>query len=54
MVFSDTIENNTEIWFIVEEHVPIPLRVPLKPDFIIEWSSGTELNGIYITIENIS
>ena len=42
MVFSNTIENTTKIWFIIEKYVPIPLGVPLKPDFIIEWFNGIE------------
>ena len=42
MIFSNTIKNTTEIWFIIEKYVPIPLGVPLKPDFIIEWFSGIE------------
>ena len=42
MIFSNTIENTTEIWFIIEKYVPIPLGVALKPDFTIEWSYGTE------------
>ena len=42
MIFSNTIENTTEIKFINGKYVPVPLGVPLKPDVIIEWSSGTE------------
>ena len=42
MILSNTIENTTEIWLIIEQSVPLPLRVPMKPDLIIKWSSGTE------------
>ena len=42
MILSNTIESTIEIWFIIEQSVPLPLRVPLKPDLFIEWSSCTE------------
>ena len=38
MVFSNTIENTTEVTFIVAQYVEIPLREQLKQDFIIECS----------------
>ena len=38
MVFSNTIENTTELSFIVAQYAQIPLREQLKQDFIIEWS----------------
>ena len=39
MVFSNTIENTTEVWFIVKNYVHIPLRVSLKIMVLngIEW-----------------
>ena len=42
------------VWFIIERNVPIPLRVPLMPYFIIEWSNGTEWYWmvLQITAEN--
>ena len=55
LVFSNVIESTTEVWFIIEQYVPIPLRVPLKPDVITEgyWivfsctiESTTENNGL--------
>ena len=36
MVFSNTTENTTEVWFIVEKYVQIPLRIPLKSDLLLK------------------
>ena len=44
MVFPNTIEKTTEVWFIVEKYVQIPLVVPLKHDLSL--SSPMVLNGI--------
>ena len=49
-VFSSTIENTTEIWFIVEKYVPIPLRVPLKQ--VLSLSSPMYSMVFWNTIEN--
>ena len=38
----NSIDNTTEVWFIVEWYVQIPSRVPLKQYFIFEWSNGIE------------
>ena len=44
MVFPNTIEKTTEVWFIVEKYVQIPLRVPLK--HVLPLSSPVVLYGI--------
>ena len=46
MVFSNTIENTTEVTFIVAQYVQIPLREQLKQNVITEWSDLL-LNGMF-------
>ena len=46
MVFSNIIDNTTEVTFVVAQYVQIPLREQLKHDCIIEWSDLL-LKGVF-------